>query len=34
METTTASWLDNFHIAATNLQEFLEQLSQRITNQH
>ncbi|MEU7298443.1 hypothetical protein AB0A76_35540 [Streptomyces exfoliatus] len=30
---TTASWFDDFEVAAASLQEFLEQLDRRITNQ-
>jgi len=32
-KSTTASWFDDFDLAAASLQEFLEQLSQRIANQ-
>ncbi|MET9615487.1 hypothetical protein [Kitasatospora indigofera] len=32
-KSTTASWSDDFDIAAASLQEFLEQIGQRIANQ-
>ncbi|MFK0256204.1 hypothetical protein [Streptomyces sp. NPDC090445] len=32
-KSTTASWFDDFDVAAASLQEFLDQLGQRITNQ-
>ncbi|MFF0553938.1 hypothetical protein ACFYUL_33790 [Streptomyces sp. NPDC004311] len=30
---TTASWFDDFELAASSLQKFLEQLGQRMANQ-
>lgn len=33
-KSTTASWIDEFEVAASGLREFLEQLGQRIANQH
>ncbi|MFC9096024.1 hypothetical protein [Streptomyces sp. NPDC057072] len=32
-KSTTASWFDDFEVAASSLQEFLEQLGRRIANQ-
>ncbi|MFJ7201574.1 hypothetical protein [Streptomyces sp. NPDC098926] len=32
-KSTTASWLDDFEVATASLQEFLEQLGQRIAKQ-
>lgn len=32
-KSTTASWFDNFEVAASSLQEFLERLGRRIANQ-
>ncbi|MFE7547993.1 hypothetical protein [Streptomyces gardneri] len=32
-KSATASWFDDFEVAASSLQEFLEQLGQRIANQ-
>ncbi|MEU8653651.1 hypothetical protein [Streptomyces sp. NPDC048737] len=32
-KSTTASWLDDFEVAAASLQQFLEQLGQRIAKQ-